>query len=154
MESQKKIRGAVVSSSVVSVHEVNLKVHERVIHSEGESLINRMNDDALIHIIGFLSIKDMARTSVLSRRWRYLWRRSLIPPLNSKENGLGGGLGYTFDLDKTSSIDFCLEGLLMRQVGVGGEDSIKVLTSSELQVESFDFEGLPWDKPLSSIDEM
>ncbi|KAM3264588.1 hypothetical protein T459_01601 [Capsicum annuum] len=85
MESQKKIRGAVVSSSVVSVHEVNLEVHERVIHSEGESLINRMNDDALIHIIGFLSIKDMARTSVLSRRWRYLWRRSLIPPLNSKE---------------------------------------------------------------------
>lgn len=70
------------------------------------------------------------------------------------KNGLGGGLGYTFDLDKTSSIDFCLEGLLMRQVGVGGEDSIKVLTSTELQVESFDFEGLPWDKPLSSIDEM
>ncbi|KAF3669019.1 F-box protein [Capsicum annuum] len=85
MESRKKIRGAVVSSSAVSIHEVNLEAHEKIIHSEGECLINRMNDDALIHILGFLPIKEMARTSVLSHRWRYLWRRSLIPPLNSME---------------------------------------------------------------------
>ncbi|PHU29077.1 putative F-box/LRR-repeat protein [Capsicum chinense] len=85
MESRKKIRGAVVSSSAVSIHEVNLKAHEKIIHSEGECLINEMKDDTLIHILSFLPIKEMARTSVLSRRWRNLWRRSLIPPLNSME---------------------------------------------------------------------
>ncbi|KAK4371694.1 hypothetical protein RND71_007078 [Anisodus tanguticus] len=75
-------RGTAMSSSAISVHEkeINLEVRERTIRSEGESL-NKLDDDALIQILCCLPLKDAARTSVLSRRWRCLWRRSLMPPL-------------------------------------------------------------------------
>lgn len=80
-------KGAVVSSSAVSVHDdgVNLGVLERTIRSEGEC-IERLDDDALIQILCCLPLKDAARTCVLSRRWRYLWRRSLMYPLNPIES--------------------------------------------------------------------
>ncbi|CAN4089730.1 unnamed protein product [Withania somnifera] len=77
---------AAVSSSAVLVHEnlINLEVREIMIRSEGET-INRLDDDMLIHVLCFLPLRDAARTSVLSCRWRYLWRRSLMPPLTCKE---------------------------------------------------------------------
>ncbi|KAJ8574125.1 hypothetical protein K7X08_025930 [Anisodus acutangulus] len=64
-------RGTTMSSSAVSVHEkkINSEVCERTIRSEGESL-NKLDDDALIQILCCLPLKDAARTSVLSRRWR------------------------------------------------------------------------------------
>ncbi|CAN4089731.1 unnamed protein product [Withania somnifera] len=78
---------AAMSSSAVSVHEneINLEVSEIMIRPEGET-INRLDDDALIHMLCFLPLRDAARTSVLSCRWRYLWRRSLMPPLTRKES--------------------------------------------------------------------
>uniref|UniRef100_A0A0E0BTF6 F-box domain-containing protein n=1 Tax=Oryza glumipatula TaxID=40148 RepID=A0A0E0BTF6_9ORYZ len=43
-------------------------------------LISQFNDDLLLHILGFLpAARDVARTSVLSRRWRHLW--SIAPCL-------------------------------------------------------------------------
>ncbi|KAH0728937.1 hypothetical protein KY289_000125 [Solanum tuberosum] len=83
-ESQKMTKRAAMSSSAVLVRDnvINLEVCERPIRSEGESL-NKLDDDTLVQILCGLPLKDAARTSVLSRRWRHLWRRSLMYPLNN-----------------------------------------------------------------------
>ncbi|OIT31240.1 hypothetical protein A4A49_12761 [Nicotiana attenuata] len=77
-------KGTAMSSTTVSIFgkEINIEVCEEKIYSEGES-ISKLDDDALIQILCWLPLKDAARTSVLSRRWRYLWRSSLMPPLNT-----------------------------------------------------------------------
>ncbi|KAL6560967.1 hypothetical protein OROHE_006144 [Orobanche hederae] len=36
--------------------------------------INELCDEILVHILSRMSLKEAARTSVLARRWRYLWR--------------------------------------------------------------------------------
>uniref|UniRef100_A0A0E0MN18 F-box domain-containing protein n=1 Tax=Oryza punctata TaxID=4537 RepID=A0A0E0MN18_ORYPU len=46
----------------------------------GVDLISQFNDDVLLHILGFLpAARDVARTTVLSTRWRHLW--SIVPCL-------------------------------------------------------------------------
>lgn len=46
-------------------------------HSSGDNGgIERLGDDILINILSFLDIKEATRASVLSPRWRYLWRFS------------------------------------------------------------------------------
>ncbi|KAK1679046.1 hypothetical protein QYE76_039894 [Lolium multiflorum] len=39
-------------------------------------LFSRLPHDLLVHAISFLSVRDAARTAVLSRRWRQLWLRT------------------------------------------------------------------------------
>ncbi|KAK9282608.1 hypothetical protein L1049_010826 [Liquidambar formosana] len=39
----------------------------------GVDLINVLTDDILLHILSFLTVKDAVKTSILSRRWRFLW---------------------------------------------------------------------------------
>ncbi|KAJ4705719.1 FBD-associated F-box protein [Melia azedarach] len=36
--------------------------------------ISKLSDDILIHILSRLTIKEAARSSILSSRWRYLWK--------------------------------------------------------------------------------
>ena len=39
--------------------------------------ISHMPDEILISVISHLSLKEAARTSILARRWRYLWQYSV-----------------------------------------------------------------------------
>ncbi|XP_021737419.1 putative F-box/LRR-repeat protein At4g15060 [Chenopodium quinoa] len=42
--------------------------------SEANDLLSQLPDDLLFFIMSFLTLKEAARTSVLSHRWNYLWR--------------------------------------------------------------------------------
>ncbi|KAJ4715181.1 Fbd-associated f-box protein [Melia azedarach] len=44
------------------------------IHDEDDEHISKLSDDILINILSRLTIKEAARTSILSSRWRYLWK--------------------------------------------------------------------------------
>lgn len=38
-----------------------------------EDLISSLTDDLLVHILSLLDLREAARTSTLSKRWRYVW---------------------------------------------------------------------------------
>ncbi|GAB4846319.1 hypothetical protein Ancab_025325 [Ancistrocladus abbreviatus] len=40
--------------------------------------ISDLPDDVLISIISHLTLQEAARTSVLSRRWKYVWKRMMV----------------------------------------------------------------------------
>ncbi|KAJ3701964.1 hypothetical protein LUZ61_005669 [Rhynchospora tenuis] len=44
--------------------------------AEGSDLISQLSDCILHSILSFLRVKDAARTSVLSSRWRHLWKEA------------------------------------------------------------------------------
>ncbi|KAH7845133.1 hypothetical protein Vadar_024896 [Vaccinium darrowii] len=49
------------------------KLSGEQIFGEGIDIISSLSDNVLHHIISFLSTEDSIRTSILSRRWQYLW---------------------------------------------------------------------------------
>ncbi|KAF7116814.1 hypothetical protein RHSIM_RhsimUnG0013100 [Rhododendron simsii] len=49
------------------------KVSKDVTYGEGMDVISTLSDNVLHHILSFLSTEDSIRTSILSRRWQYLW---------------------------------------------------------------------------------
>ncbi|RZC63628.1 hypothetical protein C5167_025382, partial [Papaver somniferum] len=42
--------------------------------SEVEDRISNLPASLLLHILSFVDTRDAARTSVLSKRWKYIWR--------------------------------------------------------------------------------
>ncbi|OVA14306.1 F-box domain [Macleaya cordata] len=50
---------------------------------QGEDRISKLSDFLLHHILSFLTTKSVVRTSILSKRWRYVW--TSIPNLNFLE---------------------------------------------------------------------
>lgn len=49
------------------------KLSKDVTYGEGVDVISSLSDNVLRHILSFLSTEDSIRTSILSRRWQYLW---------------------------------------------------------------------------------
>ncbi|XP_022747530.1 F-box/LRR-repeat protein At3g26922-like isoform X2 [Durio zibethinus] len=41
--------------------------------SQEKDLVSRLPDDILVHILSFLPTEDAIKTSILSKRWKYLW---------------------------------------------------------------------------------
>ncbi|XP_037496519.1 putative F-box/LRR-repeat protein At3g28410 [Jatropha curcas] len=60
--------------------EVNSSVHStklRKVNEEGNIYSNGIDDlpePILVHILSFLPAKDAVKTSILSKKWEYLWR--------------------------------------------------------------------------------
>ncbi|KAJ8452801.1 hypothetical protein Cgig2_014564 [Carnegiea gigantea] len=42
-------------------------------HNQGQDCISKLPDEIIVSILSFMDLKGSARTSVLSRTWRYLW---------------------------------------------------------------------------------
>ncbi|KAH7843637.1 hypothetical protein Vadar_019032 [Vaccinium darrowii] len=52
---------------------VSQKFSEEHNVGEGNDIISSLPENVLLHILSFLSTKDAIRTSILSRKWEYLW---------------------------------------------------------------------------------
>ncbi|XP_075083333.1 putative FBD-associated F-box protein At5g56430 [Nicotiana tabacum] len=46
----------------------------RLRHDPVECKIDKLSDELLVAILSYLSLKEAATTSLISRRWRYLWQ--------------------------------------------------------------------------------
>ncbi|KAK2371155.1 F-box/LRR-repeat protein [Trifolium repens] len=52
-------------------------------HKKNEDIISDLNDSVLIHILSFLNAKQTVQTSILSKRWIFLWKSLPTLALNS-----------------------------------------------------------------------
>lgn len=58
-----------------------------------DNFFNKLPEELLVTIISLLPMREAARTSIISRRWRYLWRKYLHLDFNFKNiTGKSGGL--------------------------------------------------------------
>ncbi|XP_058089804.1 F-box/LRR-repeat protein At3g26922-like isoform X2 [Magnolia sinica] len=53
--------------------ENNINILEKNFEEHGCDWISELPDSLLLHILSFLHMEDVLRTSFLSRRWRYVW---------------------------------------------------------------------------------
>lgn len=54
--------------------------HEKILERDSYDWLSNLPTDILHHILSFLSISDVVKTSLLSRKWRYAWAST--PVLN------------------------------------------------------------------------
>ncbi|KAK9291411.1 hypothetical protein L1049_019358 [Liquidambar formosana] len=69
--------------------------------------ISNLPDAITDHILSFLPIKSIAQTSVLSKRWRYIW--SSFPSLDFSESQVGfqiGNLSTNLHYPETKALEF------------------------------------------------
>ncbi|KAK1364244.1 hypothetical protein POM88_039805 [Heracleum sosnowskyi] len=68
-------------------NEVLCRKKRKTIASSGKSVdnfINELPEELLVSIISLLPLREAARTTIISRRWRYLWRKCLHLDFNYK----------------------------------------------------------------------
>uniref|UniRef100_A0A0D9XHI9 F-box domain-containing protein n=1 Tax=Leersia perrieri TaxID=77586 RepID=A0A0D9XHI9_9ORYZ len=53
-------------------------------HANGGDLLSAVPDDVILHVMSFLTTRQAVRTSLVSRRWRNLWRS--VPCINVNIN--------------------------------------------------------------------
>ncbi|RZC82035.1 hypothetical protein C5167_044611 [Papaver somniferum] len=79
---------------------------------EAEDRISQLPDSLLHHILSFLDIEHVARSSLLSKRWKYIWTSipTLVfpsyhskPPSSSETNKFMEFVDRTLHLHDTSS---------------------------------------------------
>lgn len=54
--------------------------HEQSLEQKSYDWLSNLPTDVLLHILSFLNITEVVKTSLLSRKWRFIW--SSIPCLN------------------------------------------------------------------------
>ncbi|KAF5729028.1 F-box/LRR-repeat protein [Tripterygium wilfordii] len=82
---------------------------------EGEKSLCKLPDVVLQHILCFVTMKEAVRTSILSKRWEYLW--TSIPTLIFTENGSN----LRFDeyvANRTMFIDFVDRAISLRDSNI------------------------------------
>ncbi|KAM1164438.1 hypothetical protein ACFX13_024591 [Malus domestica] len=82
---------------------------EKEAHNEQKCSIDRISDlpnDVLYRILSLLPVNSIAQTSVLSRRWEYLW--TSVPILDFYE-------GFPSDVDDIKWMQFITNALTRRQ---------------------------------------
>ncbi|KAI4312129.1 hypothetical protein MLD38_036977 [Melastoma candidum] len=51
--------------------------------AEGKDLISALPDALILHVFFFLDVKDVVKTSVLSKRWSSLWTQTSAISIDS-----------------------------------------------------------------------
>ncbi|TKY58373.1 F-box/FBD/LRR-repeat protein [Spatholobus suberectus] len=99
--------------------------------------INQLPYEVLCHIISFLSVDEVVRSNIFSKRWKPLWKhascpdfdgRYMIKPLSQLENSLAGKLtNYALNSSTSSTFESCeklkvlkLKKMLMKDGIVNG----------------------------------
>lgn len=64
--------------------------------------INRLSDDIICHILSFLPFNEATSTSILSKRWRYLF--AFRPNLHLDDQQVGGGQSFVDFVDRMLAV--------------------------------------------------
>ncbi|KAL2920781.1 hypothetical protein RDABS01_012272 [Bienertia sinuspersici] len=87
------------SAIALSIAKVSLKLNidlNDLNETEDMNLISGLPDDVLIYLLSLVDMKTAGRTSVLSKRWRYVWTHLMELDFDNPEtNAIAMGLRYT-----------------------------------------------------------
>ncbi|CAI0377129.1 unnamed protein product [Linum tenue] len=84
-------------SETISVNNISIRVIDRVSH---------LSNNILHHILSFLDTGSVVQTSILSRRWRCLWKDIPVPVNFSRNSSFSNKSDFQKHVDKFISLRF------------------------------------------------